>query len=110
MYSYDGDGAATDAGPDPARLAEIVGGPVTEDPVARTLAMLVNEAVDLVARGEADRASVEVAMTLGAGYPRGPLAWGDEIGHDVVRDRLVELDRAFPGGRYRPSPALGGER
>jgi 3-hydroxybutyryl-CoA dehydrogenase len=45
-------------------------------------------------------------MTLGTGYPKGPIAWGREIGFRVVRDQLLELDAAFPGGRYRPSPAL----
>ena len=29
-----------------------------------------------------------------------------EIGFGTVRDQLLELDAAFPGGRYRPSPAL----
>ena len=35
-----------------------------------------------------------------------PIAWGREIGFGTVRDQLLELDAAFPGGRYRPSPAL----
>ena len=70
--------------------------------------MLVNEAVDLVARGEASAEDVDLAMRLGAGYPRGPVEWGREIGYDVVERQLRELDAAFPGGRYRPSPALKG--
>lgn len=96
-----------DEAPDEARLVELVGGPVETDPVARTLAMLVNEAVDLVRRGDATAEDVDTAMTLGTGFPRGPIAWGELIGHDTVRAQLVALDRAFPGGRYRPSPALG---
>ncbi len=94
------------ATPDESRVAELVGGPVTTDPVARTLAMLVNEAVDLVHRGEASAQDVDTAMVLGTAYPKGPLAWGRELGHDVVRHTLEELDAAYPGGRYRPSPAL----
>ena len=43
-------------------------------------------------------------MRLGTGYPRGPLAWGDRIGPGVVAEVLTELARAYPGGRYRPSP------
>lgn len=81
-------------------------GAIERDPVARTLAMLVNEAVDLVHRGEATEADVDLAMELGTGYPKGPVAWGREIGLDVVRRQLEELDLAFPGGRYRPSPGL----
>jgi 3-hydroxybutyryl-CoA dehydrogenase len=68
--------------------------------------MLVNEAVDLVARGEASAEDVDTAMRLGTNYPRGPIEWGTEIGLDVVAHQLAELDAAFPGGRYRPSPAL----
>ncbi len=76
------------------------------DVVARTLAMLVNEAVDLVGRGEASADDVDLAMRLGTNYPRGPIDWGREIGFDVVRERLLELDALHPGGRYRPSPGL----
>ncbi len=106
IYRYAADGAALDAEPDLGRVAELVGGPVVTDPVARTVAMLVNEAVDLVARGEASAPDVDLAMTLGTRYPKGPLAWGREVGYAVVKDRLEQLNRAFPGGRYRPSPAL----
>ena len=106
VYRYDAGGAALDAEPDEARLAELLAGPVETNPVARTLAMLVNEAVDLVARGEATADDVDTAMTLGTNYPKGPLTWGREIGYAVVADQLAALDRAFPGGRYRPSPAL----
>jgi 3-hydroxybutyryl-CoA dehydrogenase len=106
VYRYDAAGAALDAEPDQARLAELLGGPLETDPVARTVAMLVNEAVDLVHRGEAGADDVDTAMTLGTNYPKGPIAWGREIGYAVVADQLAALDRAFPGGRYRPSPAL----
>lgn len=108
IYRYAADGRPQDHEPDTQRLTELVGGPVETDPVARTLAMLVNEAVDLVRRGEASAADVDLAMVLGTGYPRGPIEWGREIGFDVVARQLAELDAAFPGGRYRPSPALTG--
>ncbi|MEO7060092.1 MAG: 3-hydroxyacyl-CoA dehydrogenase NAD-binding domain-containing protein [Lapillicoccus sp.] len=106
VYRYAADGRPEAAEPDTDRVAELLGGPITTDPVARTLAMLVNEAVDLVDRGEAGADDVDLAMVLGTGYPRGPIAWGREIGFDVVADQLAQLDAAFPGGRYRPSPAL----
>lgn len=108
VYRYGTDGTPLDAQPDEARLAELLAGPVETNPVARTLAMLVNEAADLVHRGEASPEDVDTAMTLGTNYPRGPIAWGREIGYAVVADQLAALDRAFPGGRYRPSPALTG--
>ncbi|HEY7722643.1 MAG TPA: 3-hydroxyacyl-CoA dehydrogenase NAD-binding domain-containing protein [Pedococcus sp.] len=106
VYRYAADGAALGAEPDEQRLAELLEGPIETNPVARTLAMLVNEAVDLVHRGEATAADVDTAMTLGTNYPKGPIAWGREIGYAAVADQLAALDRAFPGGRYRPSPAL----
>ncbi len=106
VYTYAADGTAVDNTPDEAKVAELLASGVLTNPVARTLAMLVNEAVDLVARGEAGSGDVDLAMTLGTGYPKGPIAWGREIGFRTVRDQLLELDAAFPGGRYRPSPAL----
>lgn len=94
--------------PDPDRgLAErLVGGPLQTDPLARTVAMLVNEAVDLVHRGEASAEDVDTAMRLGVNYPKGPIEWGRELGFEIVAAQVEELDRVFPGGRYRPSPAL----
>ncbi len=106
VYTYAADGTSPDNVPDQAKVAQLLASGVLTNPVARTLAMLVNEAVDLVDRGEAGSADVDLAMTLGTGYPKGPIAWGREIGFTVVRDQLRELDAAFPGGRYRPSPAL----
>jgi 3-hydroxybutyryl-CoA dehydrogenase len=92
--------------PDLALAERLVGGPVETDPLARTITMLVNEAVDLVHRGEASAEDVDTAMRLGVNYPKGPIEWGRELGFDVVAAQLEELDQAFPGGRYRPSPAL----
>ncbi|MGO4596861.1 3-hydroxyacyl-CoA dehydrogenase NAD-binding domain-containing protein [Terrabacter sp. 2RAF25] len=106
VYAYAADGAAEGAEPDLGLAERLVGGPVETDPLARTLAMLVNEAVDLVARGEASADDVDTAMRLGTRYPRGPIEWGRDIGFDVVAAQLAELDAAHPGGRYRPSPAL----
>jgi 3-hydroxybutyryl-CoA dehydrogenase len=106
VYTYGAHGQPTDAHPDEDLVAELVGGPVRTDPVARTVAMLVNEAVDLVHRGEATAEDVDTAMVLGTSYPKGPIAWGRELGQERVRGILAELDDAYPGGRYRPSPAL----
>jgi 3-hydroxybutyryl-CoA dehydrogenase len=106
VYTYAADGTAVDAVADPADVERMLAAGTVGNPVTRTLAMLVNEAVDLVDRGEAGPADVDLAMTLGTGYPKGPIAWGREIGFTRVRDHLRELDAAYPGGRYRPSPAL----
>jgi 3-hydroxybutyryl-CoA dehydrogenase len=106
VFTYDAERGPVVADPDLGLAGRLVGGPVETDPLARTVAMLVNEAVDLVHRGEASAEDVDTAMRLGVNYPKGPIEWGHELGLDVVARQLEELDRAFPGGRYRPSPAL----
>ncbi len=106
VFRYDGAGHAIDALPDKVLAAELASGPTLTNPLGRTLAMLVNEAVDLVARREASAEDVDTAMELGTNFPKGPIAWGTEIGFDVIATQLGQLDAAFPGGRYRPSPAL----
>ena len=107
VFRYDASGQPLDASPDRALAVALTAGPIVTNPVGRTVAMLVNEAVDLVARGEASAEDVDTAMELGTNYPKGPIAWGAEIGFDVIAEQLRHLDAAFPGGRYRPSPALG---
>ena len=106
VYTYAADGTIERPDPDLALADRLVGGPIETDPLARTVAMLVNEAADLVHRGEARADDVDTAMVLGVRHPKGPIAWGREIGFTVVADQIAALDAAFPGGRYRPSPAL----
>jgi 3-hydroxybutyryl-CoA dehydrogenase len=106
IFRYGEAGQPLDAVPDRALAAALLRGPIVTNPFGRTLAMLVNEAVDLVARGEASADDVDIAMKLGTNYPQGPIAWGAEVGFEVIARQLRQLDAAFPGGRYRPSPAL----
>jgi len=72
----------------------------------RTLAMLINEAVDAVHHRVASPGDIETAMTRGVNYPRGLLAWGDEIGPPVILHRLEELQDDYGEDRYRPSVLL----
>ncbi|KNX39054.1 3-hydroxyacyl-CoA dehydrogenase NAD-binding domain-containing protein [Luteipulveratus halotolerans] len=108
VFEYDDQGVAQNVHPDAGLAATLsaANSPTASNPVVRTLAMLVNEAVDLVARGEATADDVDTAMRLGTNYPKGPFEWAREIGRETVAEQLAELDRAYPGGRYRPSPAL----
>lgn len=74
--------------------------------VHRVVSMLVNEAVDAVHQRIASVEAIELAMTKGVNYPRGLLAWGQELGFDSV---LVEIERLRDESgdeRYRPSPLL----
>jgi 3-hydroxybutyryl-CoA dehydrogenase len=106
--------AVSDSAPDAALAeAEVALGreiaPVQDIPglvVARTVAMLVNEAVDLIGRGIAAPDDVDVAMRLGTGYPMGPLQWGELLGAAAVVTVLDELHAAYPTGRYRVTPRL----
>jgi 3-hydroxybutyryl-CoA dehydrogenase len=74
--------------------------------VARTVAMLVNEASDLVARDIATAEDVDLAMRHGVNYPIGPLAWGDRLGAGYVVRLLDNLGAVYGDGRHRASPWL----
>jgi 3-hydroxybutyryl-CoA dehydrogenase len=74
--------------------------------VARTVAMLVDFAVDAVAREVASAHDVDTAMRLGANYPIGPLEWCERISASYVCGLLGALHRWYPTGRYAPCPEL----
>jgi 3-hydroxybutyryl-CoA dehydrogenase len=73
---------------------------------ARIVCALVNEAASALAEGVASAADIDTAMRLGTNYPRGPLAWGDLIGLDVVLGVMRGLQEEFGEDRYRPAPLL----
>jgi 3-hydroxybutyryl-CoA dehydrogenase len=74
--------------------------------VMRTVAMLVNEAADAVHQGIASVADVDTAMRKGVNYPRGPLAWADELGIETIQKVLTNLAAHYSGDRYRVSPRI----
>ena len=74
--------------------------------VDRTLAMLVNAAVDAVYLRVASPSDIETAMMKGVNYPKGLLAWGDEIGPPAILGRLAALQAEYGEERYRASPLL----
>ena len=45
-------------------------------------------------------------MTKGVNYPKGLLAWADEIGLENVLKQLENLQAEYGEDRYRPSPLL----
>jgi 3-hydroxybutyryl-CoA dehydrogenase len=96
-YDY-AEGAASRA----ANTDASVGAAVVE----RILAMLVNEAVDAVLMRVASPEDIDLAMTKGENYPKGLLAWGNEIGLSRVLERLEALQAEYGEDRYRPSPLL----
>ncbi|MBL8474256.1 MAG: 3-hydroxyacyl-CoA dehydrogenase [Rhodocyclaceae bacterium] len=72
----------------------------------RVVACIVNTASDIAQRGIAEPADIDDAVRLALGYPRGPLAWGDELGPMVVLRILENLQAVLGDPRYRPSPWL----
>ena len=74
--------------------------------VDRVVAMLVNEAVEAVHLRVASAQDIETAMTKGVNYPKGLLAWGDEIGAAAVLARLEALQAEYGDDRYRASSLL----
>ena len=72
----------------------------------RILCMLINEASDALFLNIASKEDIDLAMTKGVNYPKGLLAWADEIGIDNVLKQLEELYNEYCEDRYRPSPLL----
>jgi 3-hydroxybutyryl-CoA dehydrogenase len=72
----------------------------------RILVMLINEAFDAVFMQVASREDVDLAMTKGVNYPKGLLAWADEIGLKNVLNQLQVLFEEYGEDRYRPNPLL----
>ena len=70
---------------------------------ARMLAAVINEAGLALDEGVATRVDIDLAMVKGTNYPKGPLAWADEIGVRTVRGVLNQLnlgsDRKYPLAR-----------
>jgi len=72
----------------------------------RVLSMLINEAADALFLKIASREDIDLAMTKGVNYPKGLLAWADEIGLANVLKQLEDLQSEYGEDRYRPSPLL----
>ncbi|TGE25500.1 3-hydroxybutyryl-CoA dehydrogenase [Hymenobacter aquaticus] len=72
----------------------------------RVLAMLINEAVDALHLNVASRDDLELAMTKGVNYPKGLLAWADELGLPTVLATLDDLYAEYHEDRYRASALL----
>ena len=69
--------------------------------VARTLAMLINEAADAVAQGVCSAEGADAAMKLGVNYPKGPFEWLADWNAAGVVHVLDALDAHHRGERYR---------
>lgn len=78
------------------------GGFVTQ----RVVATIVNIASDMCQQGICSPKDLEIAVTLGLGYPLGPLAMGDRYGPTNILEVLFNMQTVYGDQRYRPSPWL----
>jgi 3-hydroxybutyryl-CoA dehydrogenase len=74
--------------------------------VNRIVTMLINEAAEAVYLNIASTEDIDLAMTKGVNYPKGLLAWADEIGIKKCVKRMDDLYKEYLEDRYRCSPLL----
>lgn len=86
----------------PVSVIRDSGGFVTQ----RVVATIVNIASDICQQGICSPKDLETAVTLGLGYPLGPLAMGDRYGPTNVLEVLFNMQTVYGDPRYRPSPWL----
>lgn len=79
---------------------------IGENILNRIICMLINEAADTVYMGICTEQDVETAMIKGVNYPKGLLAWGNEMGYHNVVKTLDELYHYYHEERYRVCPWL----
>src|SRR5262245_55566307 len=72
----------------------------------RVVAHIVNVGCDIVQMRIATPQDLDRAVTLGLGYPRGPLAMGDAVGPKRILAVLEAMHDFYQEPRYRPSPWL----
>ncbi len=78
------------------------GGFVTQ----RVVANIVNIACDMCQQSICSPQDLETAVTLGLGYPMGPLMMGDKFGPTEILEVLFNVQTVYGDTRYRPSPWL----
>jgi 3-hydroxybutyryl-CoA dehydrogenase len=74
--------------------------------LGRIVCQLVNEAWFAVGEGVGSEEDVDTGLVLGLGHPRGPIAWGEQIGLEHVIAVLDGLWLERREERYRPAPLL----
>jgi 3-hydroxybutyryl-CoA dehydrogenase len=94
FYDYAGEAGARHSGEEP-----------TEDVALRVISCIVNEAFLAVSESVATAGDIDLAMKLGANYPKGPFEWADEIGPDRILNTLDSL-RSTHGDAYLAAPLL----
>jgi 3-hydroxybutyryl-CoA dehydrogenase len=74
--------------------------------MARTIAMLINEASSTVTNGVCDEKSADIAMENGVNHPIGPFKWADKVGVESILNILDNLESFYKDTRYRADRGL----
>lgn len=72
----------------------------------RVVAHIVNIACEIAQQRISTPEEIDLAVTLGLGYPQGPLAMGDALGPMRILTILNNMSAFYGDPRYRPSPWL----
>jgi 3-hydroxybutyryl-CoA dehydrogenase len=72
----------------------------------RVITMLINEAYDALHLRVASAEDLDTAMTKGVNYPKGLIAWGEEIGLEKIAGNMQLLHEYYQEDRYRLSPGI----
>ncbi len=97
FYDYGPDRVETEILPNPELMQKIA---------HRIVIMLINEAADAAYYNIASPEDIDTAMTKGVNYPKGLLAWADELGIQHCVDAMDNLYNTYHEARYRCSPML----
>jgi 3-hydroxybutyryl-CoA dehydrogenase len=74
--------------------------------LGRMVCQVINEAAFALGEGIGSAEDIDAGMVHGLNYPRGALAWADEIGLDHVVSVLDALRAELGEERYRAAPTL----
>ncbi|HID18152.1 TPA: 3-hydroxyacyl-CoA dehydrogenase/enoyl-CoA hydratase family protein, partial [Candidatus Bathyarchaeota archaeon] len=74
--------------------------------VLRLIAPAVNEAAWLIERNVATPEEIDTGVIYGLNYPRALLRMADDMGIDIIVNRLKELYESYKEERYNPNPVL----